>query len=126
MSRILVVDDNLMNLRLSSATLELAGHEVVVATNGIEAIEIAKRELPDAILMDLRMPMMDGNHAMQHIKTDELTQHIPVIALTASAMKGEREKLLADGFDGYIDKPIDVRTFSNLIIEYLSAENRGA
>lgn len=126
MSRILVVDDNLMNLRLSSVTLELAGHEILTATNGIEAIEIAKRELPDVILMDLRMPVMDGNHAMQHIKTNAQTQHIPVIALTASAMKGEREKLLADGFDGYIDKPIDVHTFSNLIIEYLSAENREA
>lgn len=123
MSRILVVDDNLMNLRLSSVTLELAGHEILVATNGIEAIEIAKRELPDVILMDLRMPVMDGNHAMQHIKTDARTQHIPVIALTASAMKGEREKLLADGFDGYIDKPIDVHTFSKSIIEYLPAEN---
>jgi CheY-like chemotaxis protein len=119
MSKILVVDDNSMNLRLTSETLELAGHVILVATNGKEAIEIAARELPDLILMDLRMPVMDGNDAMKHIKADLRMRQIPVVALTASAMKGQREKLLADGFDGYIDKPIDVYTFSDTISAYL-------
>lgn len=119
MSRILVVDDNLMNQRLSCVTLELAGHETLVAMNGKEAVEVAKHELPDMILMDLRMPVMDGAHAMKQIRADERTHHIPIVALTASAMKGEREKLLAEGFDGYIDKPIDVKTFSDTVAGFL-------
>jgi two-component system cell cycle response regulator DivK len=119
MSKILVVDDNPMNLRLTSEILELAGHEILLAANGKEAVEIAARELPDMILMDLRMPVMDGNEAMKHIKADLRMRHIPVIALTASAMKGEREKLLAAGFNGYVDKPIDVYTFSDTISAHL-------
>ncbi len=119
MSRILVVDDNALNLQLTCITLELAGHEILRASNGREAIEITESEPLDLILMDLRMPVMDGKHAMKHIKTNAQTKHIPVVALTASAMKGEREQLLASGFDGYIDKPIDVNTFASTVAEFL-------
>ncbi|WP_297460250.1 response regulator [Ferrovum sp.] len=119
MSRILVVDDNALNLQLACIALELAGHETLGASDGRNAIEIAESEPPDLILMDLRMPVMDGKHAMKHIKANELTRHIPIIALTASAMKGERELLLASGFDGYIDKPIDVNSFASTIAEFL-------
>jgi two-component system cell cycle response regulator DivK len=119
MSRILVVDDNALNLRLACITLELAGHETLVAANGREAVEVAESELPDMILMDLRMPVMDGNSAMKHIKADARMRNIPVVALTASAMKGEREQLLANGFDGYIDKPIDVNTFAGTVAGFL-------
>ncbi len=119
MSKILVVDDNALNLQLACITLELAGYETVGASDGRNAIEIAESEPLDLILMDLRMPVMDGKQAMRHIKANELTRHIPVVALTASAMKGERELLLASGFDGYIDKPIDVKSFARTVAGFL-------
>ncbi len=119
MSRILVVDDNALNLQLACDALELAGHEVLSAANGEEAIALAASEHPDLILMDLRMPVMNGDEAMRRIKADERTRRIPVVALTASAMKGEREQLLAAGFDGYIEKPIGVATFADLVASYL-------
>ncbi|NDU85493.1 MAG: response regulator [Ferrovum sp.] len=119
MNRILVVDDNTLNLELACAALELAGHETLCAVDGKNAIEMATAEQPDLILMDLRMPVMDGRDAMNLIKANKLTQHIPVIALTASAMKGERERLLASGFDGYIDKPIDINSFAKTIATFL-------
>ena len=119
MSRILVVDDNALNLQLTCITLEMAGHEILSASNGRDAIGMAESERPDLILMDLRMPVMDGRQAMKHIKENAQTRHIPILALTASAMKGEREELLASGFDGYIDKPIDVRTFAGTVSKFL-------
>lgn len=119
MSRILVVDDNALNLQLACDALELAGHEVLSAANGEEAIALAASEHPDLILMDLRMPVMNGDEAMRRIKADERTRRIPVVALTASAMKGEREQLLAAGFDGYTEKPIGVATFADLVASYL-------
>jgi len=120
MSRILVVDDNALNLQLACDALELAGYEVLSAANGEEAIALAASEHPDLILMDLRMPLMNGDEAMRYIKADERTRRIPVVALTASAMKGEREHLLATGFDGYIEKPIEVATFATLVASFLA------
>lgn len=119
MSRILVVDDNLMNLELTRAALEMADHEVVTAANGREALNVALGEPLDLILMDLRMPVMDGRQAMAALKAHDQTKEIPVVVLTASAMKGEREQMLAIGFDGYIDKPIDVRTFATTVERFL-------
>jgi len=121
MSRILVVDDNELNLQLACDVLELAGHEALAAANGGEAVDIAVSSVPDLVLMDLRMPVMNGEEAMQHIRADARTRDIPVIALTASAMRGEREQLLAMGFDGYISKPIDVASFSGLVAGFLKA-----
>jgi len=120
MSKILVVDDNELNLRLACDALELAGHETLAAAHGRDAVEIAASKCPDLVLMDLRMPVMNGEEAMQHIKADARTKHIPVIALTASAMIGEREQLLARGFDGYISKPIDVTSFAGDVGRYLT------
>ncbi len=119
MSRILVVDDNELNLQLTCITLELAGHEILSSANGRDAVAIAESEPVDLILMDLRMPVMDGRQAMKQIKSNSQTQHIPIVALTASAMKGEREQLLASGFDGYIDKPIDVNSFARTVAQFL-------
>jgi CheY-like chemotaxis protein len=115
MSKILVVDDNELNLRLACDALELAGHETLSAINGRESVDIAVSECPDLILMDLRMPIMNGEEAMEKIKADARTRHIPVVALTASAMIGEREQLLDMGFDGYISKPINVTSFADEI-----------
>jgi len=119
MSKILVVDDNELNLLLACDALELVGHEILAAANGSEGIDIAVSGNPDLILMDLRMPVINGEEAMQKIKADARTRHIPVIALTASAMRGEREQLLAMGFNGYISKPIDVTSFAGEVGHYL-------
>lgn len=120
MGKILVVDDNSLNLKLVCDTLAWAGHEVLSAKDGLEAVAIATQKQPDLILMDLRMPVMDGQEAMDKIKTHTNTARIPVIALTASAMLGEREALLSKGFDGYISKPIDVGSFPDLIESFLA------
>jgi len=119
MSRILVVDDNELNLQLACDALELAGHETLNAANGSKAVEIAASQLPDLILMDLRMPVMNGEEAMRQIRADAQTRKIPVVALTASAMRGEREQLLDRGFDGYICKPIDVASFAGEVAGFL-------
>jgi CheY-like chemotaxis protein len=119
MSKILVVDDNGLNLRLACDTLELAGHETLSAVNGKEGVDIAVSECPDLILMDLRMPVMNGEEAMEKIKADVRAHDIPVVALTASAMTGEREQLLAMGFDGYISKPIDITSFAGEVASLL-------
>ncbi len=120
MSKILVVDDNALNLRLACDVLEQVGHETLSAVNGKEGVDIALSECPDIILMDLRMPIMNGEKAMNIIKADARTQDIPMIALTASAMIGEREQLLEMGFDGYISKPIDVLSFPDEVASQLT------
>jgi len=119
MSRILVVDDNELNLQLACDVLELAGHEALAAANGGEAVDIAVSSIPDLVLMDLRMPVMNGEEAMRQIRADAQTREIPVVALTASAMAGEREQLLAAGFDGYICKPFDVASFADEVAGFL-------
>jgi len=119
MSKILVVDDNELNLRLACDALELAGHETLAAAHGRDAIDITVSSIPDLVLMDLRMPVMNGEEAMLRIRADTRTRHIPVVALTASAMTGEREQLLARGFDGYISKPIDVTSFAGDVARFL-------
>jgi len=124
MSKILVVDDNELNLTLACDALELAGHEALAAANGRDAIDAALSECPDIILMDLRMPVMNGEEAMESIRADARTQHIPVVALTASAMRGEREQLLEKGFDGYISKPIDVTSFASEVARFLPGNQR--
>ena len=112
MAVILVVDDVATNRELAEEILELEGHRLLQAGNGREALEIARRERPDLILMDLRMPVMDGVEATHRIKGDPELKGIPVLALTASVMVGERERILGEGFDGFITKPID---FSELL-----------
>jgi len=120
MSRILVVDDNALNLQLACDALEMAGYQTFSAMNGQEAIDMVLTVHPALVLMDLRMPVMNGKEAMQALKAMEQTRHIPIVVLTASAMVGEREKLLAIGFDGYISKPIDLATFANKVAEFLT------
>jgi len=126
MSRILVVDDNELNLQLACDVLELAGHETLAAANGGEAVDIAVSSIPDLVLMDLRMPVMNGEEAMKSIRADARMRDIPVIVLTASAMAGEREQLLAAGFDGYISKPIDVASFADEVAGFLKDAGRQA
>jgi len=116
MTLILVVDDNELNLELANDTLELEGFEVVTARSGPEGIEKAKSLMPDLILMDLRMPDMSGKEAMQVLRSTDKTRDIPVAVLTASAMKGEEERLLACGFDAYLQKPINPSVFGEQVM----------
>ncbi|MDH4226289.1 MAG: response regulator [Deltaproteobacteria bacterium] len=115
--KILVVEDNFMNKVLVKEILTLNGYEIVEASTGAEAIKAAKAEMPDLVLMDLHLPEVDGFTATRIIKQDAHLSAIPVVALTASAMKGDREKIVTEGFDGYVQKPIDIKK----LIEELEA-----
>jgi len=117
MARILVVEDSPTNMMLSVDLLEHAGHTVLQAVRADLGLEMAARELPDLILMDIQLPDMDGMSATRILKADPKTSHIPVIALTASAMKGDRERILEAGCDGYIEKPIRYKTFLEQVDE---------
>jgi CheY-like chemotaxis protein len=106
MATILVVEDNEMNLDMLSRRLSKRGHEVLIATDGAQGVEMAQRQKPNLILMDMSLPVMDGWQATRLIKADSSIRHIPVIALTAHAIAGDREKCLAAGCDEYETKPI--------------------
>ncbi|MEP0917479.1 response regulator [Leptolyngbya sp. DQ-M1] len=108
MTRILLVEDNEVNREMLSRRLIRRGFELAIAINGIEAIDQAKTYLPDIILMDMSLPLLDGWEATQQLKAIPETQRIPVIALTAHAMADDREKCLAAGCDEYDIKPIDL------------------
>jgi len=106
---VLIVDDNEKNVRLARDVLRAAGFRTLEATSGGEAIAVATELLPDVILMDIRLPDIDGTEAARRLKNDPRTAGIPIVALTSLAMKGDREWFLALGFDGYLEKPISVR-----------------
>ncbi|MHB2016825.1 MAG: response regulator [Candidatus Xenobia bacterium] len=106
MKRVLVVEDNPVNMELACQLLEDA-YEVWRAGDGLEGVELAQQRQPDLILMDLSLPRMDGWAATAALREDPRTRHIPVVALTAHAIKGDREKVLISGFDGYVSKPIE-------------------
>jgi two-component system, cell cycle response regulator DivK len=106
---VLIVDDNEKNLRLARDVLRAAGFRTLEAASGGEAIAVATEQLPDVILMDIRLPDIDGTEAARRLKDDPRTAGIPIVALTSLAMKGDREWFLASGFDGYLEKPISVR-----------------
>jgi two-component system cell cycle response regulator DivK len=120
---VLIVDDNEKNMRLARDVLRLAGFRTLEATTGGESITLAHEHLPDVILMDIRLPDMDGTEATRKLKEDPRTAHIPVVALTSLAMKGDRELLLAAGFDGYLEKPISVREFPEQIRSFCTPQN---
>ncbi len=107
-TRILVVEDNFMNKVLVKELLQVHGYLVLEASNGKEAVDMAEAHMPDIILMDINLPEMDGMESTRIIKSRESTRGIPVLALTASAMKGDEEKFLKQGFDGYVPKPIQL------------------
>ena len=115
MAHILIVDDNLLNLELAQDVLELAGFTVDAADNADKGVELARERQPDLILMDLRMPGASGLDALHLLRANEATQKIPVVVLTASAMKGDEPRLLAEGFDAYMQKPIDPQTFADSV-----------
>jgi len=111
MSTILIVEDNETNMQLSSFLLENAEYTVLKARTAEVGLVIARAQHPDLILMDIQLPGMDGLQAAALLKADEATRSIPVVALTALAMKGDEERIRAAGCDGYIAKPLDYKSF---------------
>jgi two-component system, cell cycle response regulator DivK len=118
-ARILVVEDNALNLKLIRDVLQFAGYEVVEATTGEEGIRLAIEGGPDLILMDLQLPGIDGSEALRSIRSDPRTSAIPVVAVSAFAMKADRERAYRDGFDGYLEKPISVRALPDQVRGFL-------
>lgn len=104
--RVLYVEDNALNLRLVRKILQAAGYDVLEAMDGLTGVALAAAHTPDLILMDMNLPDIDGITATHHIKSNPQTTHIPVIALTANSMHGDRERFIAAGCDGYVPKPI--------------------
>ncbi|MCK5716982.1 MAG: response regulator [Thiomargarita sp.] len=124
MPKILLVEDNELNLDMLTRRLKRKGFEMVIAQNGEEGVKIAHQELPDLILMDMSLPVKDGWTATKEIKLASDTQHIPVIALTAHAMSGDREQALAAGCDDYDTKPIELpRLLSKMNALLLKKQN---
>ncbi len=111
MAKILIVEDNPANMTLAVFLLESAGHTVLSATDAEAGLTLARSEVPHLILMDIQLPGIDGLSAIAVLKRDEATRAIPVIALTALAMKGDEERIRAAGCDGYIAKPMDYKQF---------------
>ena len=117
--RILLVEDNQMNRRVAEFILKSQGYRVYEARDSQEALELAKVHMPDLILMDLQLPGVDGFATTRMIKEDAATKDIPVVALTAYAMRGDAERAIEAGCDGYITKPIDPDEFPKTVANYL-------
>jgi len=121
MARILIVEDNPANMKLAVFLLEHAGHAVTTAVDAELGLAIARAERPDLILMDIQLPGMDGLEAITLLKSDDATRAIPVIALTALAMKGDEERIRAAGCDGYIAKPMRYQEVLAVVAARLAA-----
>ena len=119
-ARILVVDDNERNLKLVRDVLCFHGYEVVEATTGEEAVHVAAEVRPHLILMDLQLPGIDGAEALRLLRCQEHTRAVPVVAVTAFAMADDRDRAYADGFDGYVEKPISVRELPEQVRDFLT------
>jgi two-component system cell cycle response regulator DivK len=118
---ILIVDDNEQNQRLAREVLRFAGFRTLEAGGGAEGVALAAQHRPDLVLMDIRMADINGTEALHRLREDVRTAEIPVVAVTTSAMKGDRERFLAAGFDGYLRKPISVRAFPDQVRSHLRA-----
>ncbi len=117
---ILIVEDEPKNLTLLRDLLQVSGYKTIEATDGEQGVELAKAKKPDLILMDVQMPKMDGLEATRILKADATTSNIPVLALTSYAMKGDKERILEAGCNGYIAKPFDIQKVLKMVAEYLS------
>jgi len=116
---ILVVEDNEQNRTLVKDVLEFHGFLVIGAANGADGVARAREFLPDLILLDIQMPVMNGFAALQALRDDPASRRIAVVALTSFAMKGDREKIMAAGFQGYIAKPIDTRELPKMVAGFM-------
>jgi two-component system cell cycle response regulator len=124
-ARILAVDDVLHNLDLMTYLLRAFGHEVVSATNGRQALQLAKEHQPHLVVLDVQLPDVDGYEVLARLRADPFLSQVPVLAVTAYAMVGDRDDALAAGFDGYLAKPIDPMTLADAIDVHLPVDRRG-
>ena len=124
--RVLVVDDNLTNLKLIEYLLQSRGYDVITAVDAADALEVVRTQRPSLVLMDLQLPGMDGLELTRKLKSDPETKHIAIVAVTAYAMKGDEERALAAGCDGYIPKPIDTRTLPGMVEELVRSASQSA
>jgi two-component system, cell cycle response regulator DivK len=122
MATILLVEDNAANMKLATFLLESAGHTVLSAADAEVGLTLAREGHPELILMDIQLPGMDGLQATMLLKADPATRDIPVIALTALAMKGDEERIRAAGCDGYIAKPLDYKGFLAIVAENVGSQ----
>lgn len=118
-ARILVIEDDAQNRYLARFLLEARGHHVLIAEDGPSGIDLARRERPDLILLDIQLPGMDGYAVARTLKDDPALKAVPIVVVTSYAMVGDREKALANGADGYLEKPIDPDTFAAEIERFL-------
>ena len=116
-ARILVIEDNDENLELMTYLLQAFGHTTLTARDGVEGLDLARRQTPDLILCDLQMPRLDGFGVARALRQDAQFARIPLVAVTAFAMRDDRERVLASGFDGYVTKPIVPEEFVGVVIE---------
>ena len=123
--RILIAEDNEKNIKLFRDMLQLSGYETLEASTGEQAIELATRHTPDLVLMDIRLPGTDGLEALRRLREDERTAEIPVVALTAQAMAGDRERFLEAGFNGYVSKPVNIVEFIGTVRHYCEERRHG-
>jgi two-component system cell cycle response regulator DivK len=119
MAKVLIIEDNPANMTLATFLLQSAGHSVLAATDAETGLTLARSEQPDLVLMDIQLPGMDGLEATGLLKADSATRDIPVVALTALAMKGDEERIRAAGCDGYIAKPLAYKDFLATISSHL-------
>jgi two-component system cell cycle response regulator DivK len=117
--RILIVEDHELNMKLLNDLLEAHGYEILQAREGLVAVHLARQHLPDLILMDVQLPDISGLEATRLLKADEQTKAIPIVAVTAFAMAGDKQRTLDSGCDAYVAKPIMVRDFLRLVEELL-------
>lgn len=123
---LLLIEDNLQNRYLASFLLEKRGHRVIQAETGKQGLELAAKHRPDLILLDVQLPGMDGHSVARALKLDEQLKNIPIVAVTSYAMVGDREKCLAAGAEGYIEKPINPESFVDEIERFLLPRAKGA
>ena len=116
--RILIVEDNEKNMKLVRDVLQATGYRTLEATTGEEGVELALSQAPALVLMDVQLPGIDGVGALERLRQNERTASIPVLALTAQAMSGDRERFLEAGFDGYLAKPVDVGELIETVREH--------
>ncbi len=119
--RILVVEDNELNMKLLRDVLFATGYRTLEATTGTEAVEQAVAHVPDLVIMDIQLPDIDGVQALHRLRADERTAAIPVLAVTAQAMQGDRQEFLDAGFDGYVSKPVNVRELIGTVRQHCDA-----
>ncbi len=120
-ARILLIEDNEQNRYLLTFLLEQRGHEVVPAMTGLQGLELATKVRPDLILLDIQLPGMDGYAVARALKSDPRLKSVPIVAVTSYAMVGDREKALAAGAEGYIEKPINPETFVSEVERFISS-----